>query len=72
MGPFFILPRVGAFFDANYTIGFGTSHGSAYRYDRTIPMFVRAPGFADPNRSIDTPVDSHVVHDTIARLLGLR
>jgi arylsulfatase A-like enzyme len=71
VGTFYLLTEPGAFFDANYTIGFGTSHGSPYRYDRTIPMFVRAPGHVDANRSVDTPVDSRVVHDTLAWLLGM-
>lgn len=70
--PFYMVSNAGAFFDANYTIGFGTSHGSPYRYDRTIPLLVRAPGFARAGRDVETPTSSVVVHDTLAALLHVR
>jgi hypothetical protein len=61
----------GSFFDPNYVIGFGTSHGTPYLYDRTVPLLVRAPGFVAAGRSIEAPIDAVSFHDTAATLLGL-
>lgn len=63
--------RAGAFFDAGYVLGRGTSHGSPYLLDRAVPMFVRAPGVAEAGRAVDEPVPFTRYRETAARLLGL-
>jgi hypothetical protein len=43
-GDFYVVLTHGSFFDPNVIVGKGTSHGSPYLYDRTVPLLVRAPG----------------------------
>lgn len=69
-GDYYVVPRVGSFFDADYTPGAGTSHGTPHLYDRTIPLFVRAPG-VDAGRRIEEPVDFTAYSAVEAALLGL-
>jgi hypothetical protein len=45
-GDAYIVPRPGAYFWGKPGAREGTSHGSPYRYDRTVPLFVRYPGGA--------------------------
>jgi hypothetical protein len=40
----YVVLQPGSFFDATYVVGKGTSHGSPYAFDRTVPLLVRAPG----------------------------
>jgi hypothetical protein len=68
---FYVLPRPGCFFDADYVPGFGTSHGTPYLYDRTVPVLARAPGRIGPGRVIEEPATSAVYAATLAALLGL-
>jgi hypothetical protein len=37
----YVQVREGSFFDAEYTPGKGTSHGSAFDYDRTVPLLTK-------------------------------
>lgn len=43
-GDAYVVPRAGAFFWPDAKALEGASHGTAYRYDRTVPMLVRYPG----------------------------
>lgn len=52
----YVLTNPGGFFDPNYVIGYGTSHGSPYAYDRTVPLLIRAPHRAAAGRVVDAPV----------------
>jgi hypothetical protein len=67
----YLQVRAGAFFDAGYALGHGTSHGSPYRFDRAVPLFVRAPGAVDAGRRIDEPVPFTRFREMAERLLGL-
>ena len=43
-GDLLIVPTPEAFFDTGYVEGEGCNHGSPYRFDRAVPMFVRTTG----------------------------
>jgi hypothetical protein len=49
----------------------GTTHGSPYLYDRSVPLLVRAPGRVPANRTIDEPVDFRAFPKTAAALLDI-
>jgi hypothetical protein len=59
---FYVATSPGTFFDPGVVVGKGTSHGSPYLYDRTVPLLVRAPGRASAGRVIDS-----VTFDAFAR-----
>jgi len=42
-GDYFIVPKAGSFFDPYIVRGFGTSHGTPWAFDRTVPLFARGP-----------------------------
>ena len=67
----YLQARAGSFFDAGYALGHGTSHGSPYLFDRTVPLFVRAPGVIEAGRAVDEPVPFTRFHEMATRLLGL-
>ena len=70
-GDYFVVPAAGSFFDAELTVGKGTSHGTPYLFDRTVPLLVRAPGKADEGTTIEDPVDFTAYAAIEASLLGL-
>ena len=71
-GDYFVVPRHGSFFDGEVVPGKGTSHGTPWLYDRTVPLFVRgAPGDVDAGAVIDDPVDFSAYAAIEAALLGL-
>jgi len=70
-GEGYMLPRQGCFFDPNVVIGKGTSHGSTYLYDRSGPMFVRAPGKITPGAREEGPVHFTAYHRVLTALLAL-
>jgi len=43
-GDYYVLPSHGSFWDGEVVPGKGTSHGTPYLYDRTVPLFVRGSG----------------------------
>ncbi len=67
----YIQARAGAFFDAGYALGHGTSHGSPYLFDRTVPLFVRAPGAVEAGRAVDEPIAFTRFREMATRLLGM-
>jgi len=67
----YLQARAGAFFDAGYVLGRGTSHGSPYLFDRAVPLFVRAPGLVEAGRRMDEPVPFTRFREMAERLLGL-
>lgn len=40
----YVALEPGSFFDSGHALHKGTSHGSAYAFDRSVPLFVRGPG----------------------------
>lgn len=70
-GALYVLPAPGSFFDADVVVGKGTSHGTPYLYDRTVPLFVRAPGRVRAGRVVEEPVSVRAFARTLASLLGV-
>lgn len=68
---FYVLPKVGCFFDSDYVVGFGTSHGTPYPYDRAVPVLARAPGKIKAGALIDPPTTTEVYAATLAALLEI-
>jgi hypothetical protein len=70
-GDLYVLVKRGSFFDPNVVVGKGTSHGSAYLFDRSVPLLVRAPGRVAAGRVIDEPISFRVFSRTLSTLLGV-
>jgi hypothetical protein len=71
-GDYFIALEAGYFFDTGYVRGYGTSHGNAWSYDRSVPLLVRAPGELAAQTVIDEPQSFTLYAQLLGRLLGLR
>lgn len=70
-GELYVALRPGWFFDPEYVVGKGMSHGSPYLYDRAVPLVVRAPGRASAGRVVAAPQGPATFAVTAARLLGI-
>ena len=70
-GDYFVVPAYGCFFDGEVVQGKGASHGTPWLYDRTVPLFVRAPGAIDAGGLVVDPVDFSAYAALEAALLGL-
>ncbi len=68
---FYVVPRPGSFFDPDVVVGKGTSHGTPYLYDRTVPLVAAARGRVPEGRVLDEPVDFGAFSRTAASLLGV-
>jgi arylsulfatase A-like enzyme len=71
-GDLYLVVAPGAFFDPDVVLGFGTSHGSPYLYDRAVPLLVRAPGRVPAGATREAPVSFAAFARTAASLLGIR
>lgn len=69
-GDLYLVPEPGSFFDPRLERGCGSSHGTPYLYDRSVPFLVRAPGRVKP-RVVDRPVPYSAFTRTAAALLGI-
>ena len=65
----YIVLSPGSFFDASIVVGKGTSHGSPYLFDRTVPMLARVPGRGAARVIESAPFDAFV--RTAAEALGI-
>jgi hypothetical protein len=70
-GELYVALEPGWFFDPDVVVGKGSSHGSAYRFDRTVPLVVRAPGRVAAGRSLDDELGPAAYARTAAALLGI-
>lgn len=71
-GDYYVVPQHGSFFDGEVVAGKGTSHGTPWLYDRTVPLFVRsAVGEVDAGAVIVDPVDFTAYARLEASFLGL-
>jgi hypothetical protein len=68
-GDFYIVAKPGTFFDPDLATGKGTSHGSPYLYDRTVPLLVRAPGRVPDGTIENGPMSYAAFARTAAALL---
>ena len=62
-GDYYVVPSRGSFFDPNVVVGKGTSHGSPYLFDRTVPLLAYAPG----RIAAGVVVEGAVGYETFAR-----
>jgi hypothetical protein len=67
----YLQARAGVFFDAGYTLGQGTSHGSPYLFDRAVPLLVRDPGREPAGRVVEEPQPFTRYRAFAERFLGL-
>lgn len=70
-GDYYVVVARGSFFDAEMTVGKGTSHGAPYLFDRQVPLFVRTADRSGAGTVIDEPVDFTAYAAIEASLLGL-
>jgi hypothetical protein len=70
-GDYYVVIARGSFFEAEMTIGKGTSHGTPYLFDREVPLFVRTADRANAGTVIDGRVDFTAYAAIEASLLGL-
>ena len=68
---FFVELAPDDFFDPELDPGFGTNHGSPRRFDRSVPLYLRAPGRVSAGKSIDEPLRFDAFTRTLASLLNL-
>jgi hypothetical protein len=59
------------FFDADLDPGLGANHGSPQRFDRTVPLYLRAPGCVPAGTLLAQPLRFDAFTRTLASLLGL-
>lgn len=67
---YFVAKR-GSFVDADYDLGKGMSHGGPYLFDRSVPLFVRAPGRVQPGIVITDPIGFGAYVRAVAALLRI-
>jgi hypothetical protein len=69
----YLVPSRGSFFDAEYTLGKGTSHGTPNLYDRAVPMFVwsSAPGWKPSSHRVREPLSIRAYARTLATWLDI-
>jgi predicted AlkP superfamily pyrophosphatase or phosphodiesterase len=70
-GDLYVVAKRGSFFDPDVVVGKGSSHGSPYLFDRTVPLLVRAPGKVTAGRVIDEPLSFRTFARTLSTLLGV-
>jgi hypothetical protein len=61
----------GDFFDAELDPGLGTNHGSPHRFDRSVPLYLRAPGCVPAGTLVGEPLRFDAFTRTLASLLRL-
>jgi hypothetical protein len=67
---FYVLPKRDVFFDPNYALGKGNSHGGPYLFDRSVPLFVRG-GAARAGAVVSDPIPFTMFMTTASSLLGI-
>lgn len=72
-GDYYMVPKLGSYFDGEIVPRKGGSHGGPWLHDRTVPMLFRvAPGSSrKEGEVISDPVDFTVYSEVLASLLGL-
>jgi hypothetical protein len=67
----FVLEKRGSFVDTVYDLGKGMSHGGPYLFDRSVPLFVRAPRRVLPGVELEEPIGFGAYVRSVAALLGV-
>jgi hypothetical protein len=69
-GELYVVPDAASFFSgADTTVG--GSHGTPYRFNRAVPLFVRAPGRVAAGTIVDKPLPYTAFVRTVASLLSV-
>src|SRR5262249_17885845 len=68
-GDIFVVPKKFSVFDEKSPAGFGTSHGTPWDYDTSVPVLIL--GGSVPNQEITEPLGARRVTATIAALLRI-
>lgn len=69
-GDYYVVVRNGSVFDPDLVRGRGASHGTQFRHDRVVPLFVRAPRRVEDGLYLPKSVPFTVYAETLAALLG--
>jgi hypothetical protein len=69
-GDLYVVAGQTSFFDSEYVLGHGTSHGSSLPFDRAVPLLARAPGRIPSGRVVHEAVSVTAYARTLAALLG--
>ena len=69
-GVYYVVVRNGSVFDPDLGRGRGASHGTQFRHDRVVPLFVRAPRRVEDGLYLPKSVPFTVYAETLAALLG--
>ncbi len=67
----FLVTKPGSFVDTDYDLGKGMSHGGPYLFDRSVPLFVRAPGRVLAGVALADPIGFGAYVRAVARLLDV-
>jgi len=70
-GDLYIVTKAGSFVDAEVEKGKGTSHGTPWLFDRSVPLLVRAPHRSAPGRVVETPTSFRAFARSLSTLLGV-
>lgn len=70
-GDVYVVTKPGGFFDPLVVVGAGVSHGSPYAYDRTVPLFVRAPALVQGGRTSPSPLPFTAFREALEMATGL-
>lgn len=70
-GALYVVLKPGSFFDPLHANGKGTSHGSPYPFDRSVPLLVRAPGRAAAGAVVREVAPFASYARTVSGLLGV-
>ncbi|MEO6952017.1 MAG: alkaline phosphatase family protein [Polyangia bacterium] len=71
-GDLYVVLDPGSFFDSGISHGKGGSHGTPYRFNRAVPLLVRAPGLVPAGVVEETPLMFSSFVRTAAGLLGIK
>ncbi len=67
----YMVAKKGSFFDTDYDLGKGMSHGGPYLFDRSVPLIVRALGRAKAGLTITEPIGFGAYVRSLSALLGV-
>lgn len=70
-GDYYVLVRHGSVFDPDIVRGRGASHGTPYRHDRLVPLFVRAPRRVEDGLLVTSVAPFTRYAESLAALLGV-
>lgn len=70
-GGYYLVTTPGSFLDPRVVRNHGSSHGSPYLYDRTVPLLIRAPDRVARGARVDDVTDFRAFAATVSGLLSI-